>query len=162
MAIEKENKITKETLEAYKAELLQLTTVGRDETAKRIAEAKSYGDLSENAEYDAAMNDQAKMEDRIRNLQYFVNYSTIIDESGLSVDSVKTGLYVKVLDRTFDEECVFHIVGSADVKPLEDEENISEHSPVGKALLGHTVGQVITIETPGGNDELEILEIFKK
>lgn len=158
--MDKEYKLSRESFEATKEELAYLRSTGRDEIAHRIAEARSQGDLSENAEYDAAMNDQAQMEAKIRELEYIVDHAVIIDETNLTLDSVRVGLSVKVKDYTFDEECVYHIVGTPDVKPFENK--ISDESPVGKALCGHKVGDKVVAEAPSGNVEMEILEIFKQ
>ena len=146
-------------IEQYKEELKELRTTGRNDIAEKIKEAKSFGDLSENSEYDEAKSDQAKLEARILELEYIVSHATILDESAISTETVHTGLSVKVFDRTYGEEDVYHVVGSPQADPLANK--ISDESPVGKALLGHKVGDVVLIEIPDGNDEIEILEIFK-
>ncbi len=146
-------------IEQYKEELKELRTTGRNDIAEKIKEAKSFGDLSENSEYDEAKSDQAKLEARILELEYIVSHATILDESTISTETVHTGLSVKVFDRTYGEEDVYHVVGSPQADPLANK--ISDESPVGKALLGHKVGDVVLIEIPDGNDEIEILEIFK-
>ncbi len=146
-------------IEQYKEELKELRTTGRNDIAEKIKEAKSFGDLSENSEYDEAKSDQAKLEARILELEYIVSHATVLDESTISTETVHTGLSVKVFDRTYGEEDVYHLVGSPQADPLANK--ISDESPVGKALLGHKVGDVVLIEIPDGNDEIEILEIFK-
>lgn len=146
-------------IEQYKEELRELRTTGRNDIAEKIKEAKSFGDLSENSEYDEAKSDQAKLEARILELEYIVSHATVLDESAISTETVHTGLAVKIYDRTYGEEDVYYLVGSPQADPLANK--ISDESPVGKALLGHKVGDVVLVEIPDGNDELEILEIFK-
>lgn len=146
-------------IEQYKEELKELRTTGRNDIAEKIKEAKSFGDLSENSEYDEAKSDQAKLEARILELEYIVSHATVLDESTISTETVHTGLSVKVFDRTYGEEDIYHLVGSPQADPLANK--ISDESPVGKALLGHKVGDIVLIEIPDGNDEIEILEIFK-
>ena len=157
--MDKQIELTRAALEEKKARLSELRSKGRDDIAKRIAEARSQGDLSENAEYDAAMNDQAHMEAEIRELEYIVDHAIIIDETNLSLDKISLGLSAKVKDLTFGEECEFHFVSSPDVNPFENK--ISDDSPVGKALVGHRAGDIVEAETPGGIVKLEILKIFK-
>ncbi len=146
-------------IEQLKEELRELRTTGRNDIAEKIKEAKSFGDLSENSEYDEAKSDQAKLEARIAEIEYTLSHATVLDESTLSTESVHTGLSVKVLDRTYNEELIYHIVGAPQANPMQNK--VSDESPVGKALLGHKVGDVVIAETPAGNDEIEILEIFK-
>lgn len=146
-------------IEQYKEELKELRTTGRNDIAEKIKEAKSFGDLSENSEYDEAKSDQAKLEARILELEYIVSHASVLDESSISTETVHTGLSVRVFDRTFGEEDVYHVVGSPQAAPMENK--ISDESPVGRALIGHKVGDVVLVEIPEGNDEIEILEIFK-
>lgn len=150
--------LTQAELEQLKEELRYLRTTGRNDIAEKIKEAKSFGDLSENSEYDEAKNDQAKLEARIAELEYTLNNATVLDESNLSTETVRTGLAVKVFDKTYEEEVIYHIVG-AHADPMNNK--ISDESPVGKELLGHKIGDVVIVETPGGNDTIEILDIFK-
>ena len=146
-------------IEQLKEELRELRTTGRNDIAEKIKEAKSFGDLSENSEYDEAKSDQAKLEARIAEIEYTLSHATVLDESSLSTESVHTGLSVKVFDRTYKEELIYHIVGAPQANPMQNK--VSDESPVGRALLGHKVGDVVIAETPAGNDEIEILEIFK-
>ena len=141
------------------AELKELRGAGRNDIAEKIKEAKSFGDLSENSEYDEAKSDQARLEARIADIEYTLSRARVLDESSLSTDIVHTGLSVKVFDRTYGEEDVYHIVGLTQANAAEGK--ISDESPIGHGLLGHRVGDVIVIETPLGNDEIEILEIFR-
>ncbi|MBQ7688539.1 MAG: transcription elongation factor GreA [Clostridia bacterium] len=151
--------LPQKVIEQLKEELKELRTTGRNEVAEKIKEAKSFGDLSENSEYDEAKSDQAKLEARIAEIEYTISHATVLDESALSTERVHTGLSVKVYDRTFDETVTYHLVGAPQANPMENK--ISDESPVGRELLGHMVGDVVTVEIPTGYDEIEILEIFK-
>lgn len=146
-------------IEQLKEELHELRTTGRNDIAEKIKEAKSFGDLSENSEYDEAKSDQAKLEARILEIEYTLNHATVLDESTLSTEKVYTGLSVRIYNKTDDEEVVYHIVGTPQADPMNNK--VSDESPVGKELLGHKVGDVVTVETPMGNEVIEILEIFK-
>ena len=147
-------------IEKYKAELKDLRSNGRNDIAEKIKEAKSFGDLSENAEYDEAKSDQAKLEARIAELEYMLAHATVLDESALTTDKVETGLYVKVEDKTYNETDVYQIVGSPQANPIEN--RISDESPIGRTLLGHKVGDHVIVEAPTGNIELVVLEISKE
>ncbi len=146
-------------IEQLKEELRELRTTGRNDIAEKIKEAKSFGDLSENSEYDEAKSDQAKLEARILEIEYTLSHATVLDESTLSTEKVYTGLSVRIYDETYDEEHVYHLVGAPQADPMHDK--VSDESPVGRELLGHRVGDVVTVETPMGNDVIKILEIFK-
>ncbi len=146
-------------IEQLKEELRELRTTGRNDIAEKIKEAKSFGDLSENSEYDEAKSDQAKLEARILEIEYTLNHATVLDESALSTEKVYTGLSVRIYDETYDEEVVYTLVGAPQADPMHNK--VSDESPVGKELLGHKVGDVITVETPMGNDVIRILDIFK-
>ncbi|MBQ3518681.1 MAG: transcription elongation factor GreA [Clostridia bacterium] len=152
-------KLTAEEFARYKAELDTLRDTGRKEIARRLDEARSLGDLSENAEYDAAKDDQGRMEARIAELKTIIENSEIIDANSLSTATVAVGLSVKVFDKTFNEEVVYSIVNAPQADPFENK--ISDASPVGAALLGHCVGDVVHVETPAGMLEFKILDIFK-
>ena len=149
-------RLTDDGLKKLQNELEYLKTEGRKDIAEKIKVARGYGDLSENSEYDEAKNDQAKIEARIVELESMLNNVEIIQaESG---DTVTMGSKLKVLDVEFDEECEYQIVGS----PEADSRRglISDESPVGKALLGHKVGDEVVAEAPGGNIVFKILEIY--
>ncbi|MBE6812460.1 MAG: transcription elongation factor GreA [Ruminococcaceae bacterium] len=152
-------KLTAEEFARYKNELDTLRDSGRKEIAVRLDEARSLGDLSENAEYDAAKDDQGRMEARIAELKTIIENSEIIDASALSTATVAVGLSVKVFDKTFNEEVVYSIVNPPQADPFDNK--ISDASPVGSALLGHSVGDVVNVETPAGMLEFKILDIFK-
>ena len=151
--------LTQAAVDELKAELKTLRTTRRTEVAEKIKEAKSFGDLSENSEYDEAKSEQAKLEAQITELEYTLQHVQIIDESVLGTDSVHIGSYVKVFDVEFNEEVKYQIVGFPQADPMENK--ISDESPVGRGLLGHKVGDVVDIETPGGVIKLEIREISK-
>ncbi|MBR0537627.1 MAG: transcription elongation factor GreA [Clostridia bacterium] len=151
--------LTQEVYDQLKEELKELLATGRADIAEKLKEAKSFGDLSENSEYDEAKSDQAKMEARIAELQDIINNATILDSSQLSTETVHTGLVVKIYDRTYNDTAEYHIVGAPQADPMQN--MISDESPVGKALLGHKVGDTVHVEIPDGFDELEILNIYR-
>ena len=136
--------------------LKYLQTVKRQEIVERISEARSHGDLSENAEYDAARNEQAANEGEIAELDYKVKNAVIIEEN-TDTSYVHIGSKVRVYDEEMDEEEVYEITGSTESNAMENK--ISNESPVGKALLGKKVGDVVTINAPDGAYELKIEEI---
>ena len=141
------------------AELNELKTVKKAEVTRDIAEARAHGDLSENAEYDEAKNEQARIEGEITMLEAKLRNAVVVDDSDLDNSIINVGNKVKVLDVEFDEEEEFMIVGSAEADVNENK--ISNESPVGKTLLGKKVGDVIPVETPGGTVNYKVLEISK-
>lgn len=151
------------TAEAYKKkydELEYLRTTGRDEIAERIKEARSFGDLSENSEYDEALNDQAKMEEKIAQLENVIKKARILDESDIDTEVIRVGLKVKIRDVEYDEVEEYKILGESQANP--DEGIISDQSAVGKALLGNKVGDIVNVNLPNGNViSFEVLEISK-
>ncbi|MBQ3149728.1 MAG: transcription elongation factor GreA [Clostridia bacterium] len=154
------NEMTHEGYRQLKAELEELKTTGREEIAARIKEARSFGDLSENAEYDEAMNAQAIMEARIAKLESELKDAIVLDESDISTEIVKTGLTVKLYDVDFDEEVEYKILGKSQSDP--DNGIISDQSPVGKALIGRKSGETVSVELPNGSViEYKILSISK-
>ena len=154
------NEMTHEGYNLLKEELDKLKTTGREEIAARIKEARSFGDLSENAEYDEAMNAQAIMEARIAKLEAELEDVKIIDESDITTDIVKTGLKVKLYDVDFEEEDEYKILGKSQSDP--DNGVISDQSPLGKALLGRGIGETVHVELPNGSViEYKILSISK-
>ncbi|QSX09673.1 transcription elongation factor GreA [Alkalibacter rhizosphaerae] len=159
MMAQKELILTYEGLKKLEEELEKLKTVRRREVAERIKTAREFGDLSENAEYDEAKNEQAFIEGRIAELEHKLKNARIIDEDELGTDIVSIGSIVKVKDGELNEVLRFHIVGSAEADPMEDK--ISNESPVGAALLSKKVGDVVSIEVPDGNVVMEIMEISK-
>lgn len=157
MEDKKEILLTQEGYQKLEDEVEFLKTVRRREVADRIKVAISFGDISENAEYDEAKNEQAQMEERIIKLENMIRKAVIIDESKIDVNVVTIGSIVKVNDVEFDEEVEYVIVGSAEADPYDGK--ISNESPVGKALLGRTIGDVVDVQVPDGVAKFEILEI---
>ncbi len=151
--------LTQSAVDELKAELKYLRTTRRNEVAEKIKEAKSFGDLSENSEYDEAKSEQGKLEAQITEMEYTLQHVKIIDEAALGTDTVHIGSYVKVYDPEFNEEVKYQIVGFPQADPLENK--ISDESPIGRGLLGHKVGETVEIETPGGMMKLEIREISR-
>lgn len=152
-------KLTAEGKKRYEAELTELKTVKRKQIADNLDAARAQGDLSENSEYDEAKNDQAKLEARIKELETILRNVEVIDESELSSEKVHIGSTVKVHDEELDEDDVYQIVSSSEADPFNNK--ISNESPVGKALLDRGVGEVVRVETPGGEIDLVILEISR-
>ena len=152
--------LTKEGYDEIVAEHENLVAVRRAEVAQKLKEAIAQGDLSENADYDAAKNEQAELEERIYKLENMIRKAKIIDDSDLAGDQVTVGLTVKVLDIDEDEEEEFTIVGSTEADPFEGK--ISNESLVGAALLGKKVGDEINVEVPDGVVSYKVLEISKK
>ena len=137
-----------------------LTQVRREEIKKDIAEARSFGDLSENAEYDAARNEQAKTEARIKELEELVANAIIVDESKIDTSVVSLGSTVLVYDVEEDEDIRYSIVGSNEVNPLE--KKISDQSPIGKAIMGRKAGDKVTVVLPDGETlHMQIKEVTR-
>lgn len=155
--VEKQELLTQEGYNKLEEELEYLKAVKRKEVAERLKVAISFGDLSENAEYDEAKNEQAQVEERIMKLENMIRKAVIIDESQIDVNVVTIGSIVKVNDVEFDEEVEYTIVGSAEADPYDGK--ISNESPVGKALLGRTVGDEVDVQVPDGTAKFKILEI---
>ena len=154
--------LTQEGYDKIVAEHEYLVSVRREEVSQHLKEAKSYGDLSENAEYDAAKNEQAELEDRIGKLEYMMRNAKIISEEELTGEHVNLGLAVKVKHtkgKQKGEEEIFTIVGTNDADPFENK--ISNDSPIGKALLGRTVGETVEVQTAMGVLSYKIVEIIR-
>ncbi len=160
--MEEKNEIllTQEGYQKLEDEVEFLKTVRRREVAERIKIAISFGDISENAEYDEAKNEQAQLEERIIKLENMIRKAVIIDESKIDSNIVTIGSIVKVNDMEFEEEVEYTIVGSAEADPYEGK--ISNESPVGKALLGRTKGEVVDVQVPDGIAKFEIFYGRKK
>lgn len=156
---EKEVLLTPSGLAKLEKELENLKTVRRREVAARIKQAIEFGDISENSEYDDAKNEQAFIEGRILMIEKMLRNSRVVDESSVNPDVVYIGSHVKVKDLDADEEWEYTVVGSAEADPGENK--ISNESPVGKALLGRGVGDVLTVEVPAGTLRFEIVEISR-
>ena len=141
-------------------ELNELKVVKRAQVVKDIAEARAHGDLSENAEYDEAKNEEARVNGRIAQLEELLAKAIIVDETGVSTDAVSVGTIVKVFDEEYDEEDEYTIVGFTEADPMKL--FISNESPIGEALIGAHLGDTVVANTPGGKVSLKILEIRKR
>ena len=141
------------------AELYYLKNVRRAEVVHEIEVARSFGDLSENSEYDEARTEQAKVEARIKELEEKVNNAIIIDESKIDLSVISVGSTVKGYNVTDDEEFEYSLVGSNEADPMNG--RISDLAPVGKALIGKRAGDTVTVETPGGELKLEVKEVSR-
>ena len=153
----KEFKLSAERLEELKQELNYLKTVREKEVADQIKEARSFGDLSENSEYDEAKNEQGKLYSRIAEVENILANYVVIEEHETDPNSVRLGSKVKDLE--FEEEESYQVVGSQEADPMNG--RISEDSPFGKALLGNAVGDEVQVEAPAGVLRYRILEIQK-
>ncbi|WP_352404265.1 transcription elongation factor GreA [Sporanaerobacter acetigenes] len=156
---EKEVFLTVEGLKKLEDELDELKTVRRKEVAERIKQALAFGDISENAEYDEAKNEQAQLEERIVKLENMLRNAKIIDDEDISTDRVSIGSRVCVKDLEYDEEIEYTIVGSAEADPYEGK--ISNESPVGNAILGRKKGDIVEVQVPDGKIKYEILSIAR-
>ena len=150
---------TQEGYQVLLDELNYLKNTRREEIKEDIATARSFGDLSENAEYDEARNEQAKVEARIKELEEMIANAIIVDESSIDTSVISIGSHVKVYNVEYDEEIEYDIVGSNEANPLLGK--ISDQSPVGRALLGFKAGAEITLETPGGLQHLKVLDVYR-
>ena len=153
----KEYKLSAERLEELKQELVYLKTVREKEVADLIKEARSFGDLSENSEYDEAKNEQGKLYSRIAELENILANYVVIEESADSSNTVRMGIRITVKEVATVEEESDQVVGSQEADPMNG--RISEESPFGKALLGKAVGEVAVVEAPAGNIEYEVVAI---
>ena len=158
--MKQEFKLTQENLDKLKDELEYLKTVRMQEVAEQIKEARSFGDLSENAEYDEAKNEQGKVASRIAELETIIANAVIISEDMYAKDEVSPVCRFKVLDLEFDEEEEYHFVGSQEADPMDGK--ISDESPFGKAVLGHKVGDIVDVVAPNETTvQFKITEIIK-
>src|SRR5574341_965829 len=148
--------LTAEGAARLKAELEHLKGTGREEMARRLRSAVQMGDLSENADYHKAKEDQGFMEGRIQELEYLLKNAIIIEQNGSQAGIVDIGSHVTIQEGSYPEE-TYHLVGAKEADPRNG--RISNESPIGKALLGHRVGDDVVVETPGGDIHLRILEI---
>jgi transcription elongation factor GreA len=150
--------LTPEGLEKLKAELEDLTTNKRREVAERIKDAREYGDISENSEYDDAKNEQAMLEARILSLEEKLRSATVVDAKDITTDVVGVGTAVKVKDSSSGKSVTYTIVGSTEANPAE--KKLSNESPVGRALLGQKKGDKVSVNLPNGSQrELTIQKI---
>lgn len=157
MAVETRYKMSQERLDALKEELNYLETTREKEVAELIKEARSFGDLSENSEYDEAKTEQGKLYSKIAELKNLIENAQIVEKTEFSADTVVIGSRVRVLDVDEDVEEEYQIVGSQEANPMEG--RISDDSPFGFALKGHKPGETVTVEAPAGELQFKILSV---
>ena len=150
---------TKQGYQDLVDELKYLKLTRREEIKEQIAVARGFGDLSENAEYDEARNEQAKVEARIQELEALIENAEIIDESNMDVRAISLGSVVKLFDEDFEEEITYSIVGSNQADPLD--QKISDQSPIGRALMGKKAGDRVTVTAPAGELHFKVLEVAR-
>lgn len=150
-------KLTPKRLKELQDEMLWMKSVGEKQVAELIKEARSFGDLSENSEYDEAKEQQGKLYSREAEVQAILDNYELIDETAADNDAVGIGTTVRVYDKEFEEETEYRIVGSQEADPMNGK--ISEESPFGKAVLGKRVGETFVVETMDGDEEYEVLAI---
>ncbi len=155
--MEKKNIMTYEGLKKLEDELEELKVVKRKEVSQKIKEAREQGDLSENAEYDAAKDEQRDIEARIEQIEKILKNAEVVVEEEVDLDKISIGCKVRILDEEFNEELEYKIVGSTEANSLKGK--ISNESPVGKALIGRKVGDEVTVETQVGELKYKVLEI---
>ena len=158
--MQKQYKLTKESMDKLQKELDYLKTVREREVAELIKEARSFGDLSENSEYDEAKNEQGKVFSKIAELENILLNSVLISDDNLRLGEAGIGQHILVRDLETKEEEEYQIVGARDANPVEGK--ISDESPVGRALTGKVVGDIVAIEVPIGEIKYEILKIWKE
>ena len=150
---------TKQGYQDLVDELKYLKLTRREEIKEQIAVARGFGDLSENAEYDEARNEQAKVEARIQELEALIENAEIIDETNMDVRSISLGSVVKLYDEDFEEEITYSIVGSNQADPLA--QKISDQSPIGRALMGKKAGDSVVVTAPAGELHFKVLEVTR-
>lgn len=160
MAKVKQTLYTQQGYQELVDELYRRTHEEREKIKNDIATARGFGDLSENAEYDAARNDQAKNEARIKELEELIENAVILDESNIDSSVISLGSTVKVLNKTVNAEFTYALVGSNEANPAEGK--ISDQSPIGAALINKKAGDEITVEVPNGTLVMKVLEVSRK
>lgn len=156
---EKKNILTYEGLKKLEDELQELKVVKRREIAQKIKEAREQGDLSENAEYDAAKDEQRDIEARIEQIEKILKNAEVVLDEEVDLDKISVGCIVRVLDVEFNEEEEYKLVGSSEASSLQNK--ISNESPIGQALIGARVGDVVDVEAPAGTIQYEVLSIHR-
>ena len=156
---EKKNILTYAGLKQYEDELQNLKVYRRKEVAQKIKEAREQGDLSENAEYDAAKDEQRDIELRIEELEKLLKNAEVVVEDEIDLEKINVGCKVKVFEIEEDEEMEFRIVGSTEANSLQNK--ISNESPIGRALIGAKVGDVVDVEAPAGVVQYKVLSIHR-
>jgi transcription elongation factor GreA len=156
--VAREALITKEGLDKLKSEIDHLSTVKRREVAARIKEAREFGDIAENSEYDDAKNEQALLEQRIAQLEERLRRASVVDAKQVDLEKVGVGVVVHVKDQKSGDSRKFQIVGPTEANPAEHK--LSHESPIGKALVGHKRGEIVTVDVPRGpKKKLKITKI---
>lgn len=159
MAEAKKNILTYAGLQKLEKELQDLKLVKRKEVAEKIKEAREQGDLSENAEYDAAKDEQRDIEARIEEIEKILKNAEVVDEDEIDIKKINVGCRVKVLDMEYDEELEFKIVGSTETNSLENK--ISNESPMGRELIGKKKNDIVTVETVDGEIKYKVISIHR-
>jgi transcription elongation factor GreA len=152
--------VTESSFQKLKDELDYLKNVKRKEADENVGIARSFGDLSENSEYDEAKNEQAKIEAQIAELEENIAHAKVIADDDIQTDVVNVGVTVTIYDMDFDEEFAYTIVSSREVDPLNN--MISDQSPIGRVLIGTKVGDVVSVEVPDGIAKFKVMKIEKK
>ena len=155
--MDKKNILTYQGLQKLEDELQNLKVVRRKEVAQKIKEAREQGDLSENAEYDAAKDEQRDIEARIEEIEKILKNAEVVVDEEVDLEKISIGCKVKILDCEFNDELEYKIVGSTEANSLENK--ISNESPVGAALVGAHVGETVVAQTPGGALRIKVIEI---
>lgn len=153
----KKNILTYQGLTKLEQELHDLKVIKRKEVAQKIKEAREQGDLSENAEYDAAKDEQRDIEARVEEIESILKNAEVVDEDEVDLDTISVGCRIRIMDMELKEELEYKLVGSTEANSLKGK--ISNESPVGKALIGHKVGETVNVETKVGDLKYKILEI---
>ena len=156
---EKKNLLTREGLQKYEEELHDLKVNKRNEIAEKLKEARAQGDLSENAEYDAAKEEQREIEARIEEIEKILKNAEVVDSEDTKDNSISLGCTVTIYDEEFKEEVEYKIVGSTEANIAANK--ISNESPIGKALIGKKKGQKITVDSPSGELKFKILKVTR-
>ena len=151
--------VTESSFLKLKAELEYLKNVKRKEAAENVGIARSFGDLSENSEYDEAKNEQAKIEVQISELEETIAHAKVISDHEIQTDIVNVGVTVTIYDMEYDEETAYTLVSSREVDPLSN--LISDQSPIGRALIGTKVGDIVTVEIPDGVAKFRVMNIAR-
>ena len=157
MSAESKYKMSQERYDELVKELNYLETVREKEVSELIKEARSFGDLSENSEYDEAKTEQGKLYSKIAEMKVLIENAEIIEKTELDADTVHLSSYVKLLDVDENDEIEYQIVGSQEANPMQG--RISDESPIGRAILGHRVGETVTVDAPAGEMRFTVLSV---
>ena len=157
MTAESKYKMSQERYDELVKELNYLETVREKEVSELIKEARSFGDLSENSEYDEAKTEQGKLYSKIAEMKVLIENAEIIEKTELDADTVHLSSYVKLLDVDENDEIEYQIVGSQEANPMQG--RISDESPIGRAILGHRVGETVTVDAPAGEMRFTVLSV---